>query len=92
MSYYMVSYDLNKIGKNYDGVFQAIKNSSDGGWWHFLDSLWIISSPLTPQQISDNIRAEIDNDDHFIVVEVRNRKQGWLPKKEWEKLNGNVFK
>ncbi|MEK4142133.1 hypothetical protein NST48_14350 [Paenibacillus sp. FSL M7-0547] len=91
MAVYLISYDLNKAGKNYDGVYQAIKDSSTGVWWHYLDSTWIIKSNLTVKQVSDNIRAETDSDDHFIVIEVKNNKQGWLPKKAWDYLNEHIF-
>uniref|UniRef100_UPI003FD8692B hypothetical protein n=1 Tax=Desulfovibrio sp. TaxID=885 RepID=UPI003FD8692B len=38
---YLISYDLNAPGKNYDQLYDAIK--SLGGWWHHLDSTWIVT-------------------------------------------------
>lgn len=29
---YMITYDLNAPGKNYDKVIESIKNASDGAW------------------------------------------------------------
>jgi hypothetical protein len=94
MAVYLISYDLNKKDKNYDGVFQAIKDSSVAGttWWHYLDSTWIIKSNISVQQVYDKIKPETDDNDNFIIIEVINNKQGWLPQKAWDYLNNVIFK
>jgi len=91
MAVYLIGYDLNKSGKDYAGVFKAIKDSSTGEWWHHLDSTWIIKSSLTVNEVSDNIKAETDNDDRFIVIEIKNNKQGWLEQNAWDYLNQSIF-
>jgi hypothetical protein len=93
MSVYLISYDLNKSDKNYDGVYTAIKESSINGstWWHYLDSTWIIKSNLTVNQVSSQIQTQIDANDSFIVIEVINNKQGWLSKEAWDYLNNYIF-
>ncbi|MBU3146838.1 hypothetical protein [Clostridium sp. CF012] len=90
---YLIGYDLNKTDKNYDGVYTAIKESSVSGstWWHYLDSTWIIKSNLTVDQVQEKIKLETDENDHFLVIEVKNNKQGWLPKDAWDYLNNNIF-
>ena len=87
---YLVGYDLNKAGKNYDGVYTAIKESSTA-WWHYLDSTWIIKSNLTVQQVYDKIKPETDDNDRFLVIEVKNNKQGWLTQDAWDHLNDVIF-
>lgn len=87
---YVISYDLNKSGKNYDGVYEAIKKASVY-WLHPLDSTWIIKSNFTANQISDAIKAETDPDDSWIVIEAKNNKQGWLAKDAWDALNNKIF-
>lgn len=90
---YLIGYDLNKADKNYDGVYTAIKESSVNGatWWHYLDSTWIIKSNLTVNQVSDKIKPETDENDRFLVIEVKNNKQGWLTQDAWDYLNDNIF-
>ncbi|MBH0331066.1 SinR [Brevibacillus brevis] len=93
MAVYLISYDLNKSGKDYKGVYEAIKASSVGGntWWHYLDSTWIIKSNLSVQQVYEKIRLHTDSDDFFLVIEVKNNKQGWLPQDAWDYLNNVIF-
>lgn len=94
MSVYLITYDLNAPGKNYDKIFEAIKEASVGGntWWHHLDSTWFIKSNLSVQQVSDKIKTHVDGNDFYIVIEVINNKQGWLPQKAWDYLNDVIFK
>lgn len=91
MAVYLITYDLHKAGQDYEGLYEAIKNSSTGVWSHRLDSTWIIKSNLTVNEVSNNIKAKVDDNDHFLVIEVKNNKQGWLPKEAWNYLNNNVF-
>lgn len=89
---YIISYDLNKSGQNYDGLYDVIKESSDSNrWWHHLDSTWIIKSNLTVGQVSDKIKAQVDDNDFYIVIEIKDNKQGWLPEKAWNYLNNEIF-
>lgn len=89
----LIGYDLNKPAKEYNDVYAAIKASSVDGttWWHFLDSTWIIKSDLTVDDIYSNIKPNIDNNDNLLVIEVKNNKQGWLPKNAWDYLNDTIF-
>ena len=91
MAAYLITYDLNKKDKNYDGVYKAIKNSSDGTWCHPLESTWIIRSSLAVQQISDNIYKEIDSNDKFLVIEVKRNYQGYLDSEIWDYINKEIF-
>lgn len=69
---YFITYDLNKAGKNYEGVYQAIKDASTGAWCHFWESSWLIRSNLiTADIVFDRIRPYLDNDDRCLVVEVK---------------------
>ncbi len=88
---YLISYDLNKSGQDYNSLYQAIKDSSSGQWWHYLDSTWIIKSYLSVQQVSDNIKSKMDGNDSLFVIEVKNNYSGWLPKDAWKYLRENIF-
>lgn len=67
MGTYIIGYDLNKSGKDYDGLIGAIKSLS-GTWWHHLDSTWIVVSDLSAKQIRDALRVHLDSDDELLVV------------------------
>ena len=41
---YMITYDLNKQGKDYQNVIAAIKDASDGCWCHYWESSFLIRS------------------------------------------------
>ncbi len=89
---YMITYDLNKSGKDYNDVFEAIKTASTGAWCHYWDSTWLIKSNYTnANDVSDLITPYLDSDDRLIVIQVENNKQGWLEKKQWDHINNNIF-
>lgn len=89
---YIISYDLNKQGKDYAGVFQAIKDASTGAWWHHLDSTWIIKSTIsTPEGVYDKIKSHLDTNDHIFICELKQNYYGWLKKDAWEYLEKHIF-
>lgn len=88
---YLITYDLNKSDKDYEGVYQAIKDASTY-WCHYWDSSWLIKSNLeTADAVFDKIKPHLDNNDCCFVVEVKNNKQGWLTKEQWESINTKIF-
>lgn len=84
-SVHLVTYDLNKPGQDYPGLYDAIKAQSNGAWWHHLDSTWLIATNRTPSQVKDAIKQVVDSSDSFLVVDItRDTYSGWLPKKAWD--------
>lgn len=63
---YLISYDLNAPGKNYDKLYEAIK--SLGGWWHHLDSVWITTHPGPAADIRNALSKHIDSNDELLIV------------------------
>ena len=88
---YLISYDLNKADKNYTDLYDAIKKASTGAWWHYLDSTWIIKSNLTVADVSNRLKATMDNNDSLLVIEVKNNYAGWLKKEAWDYLRDVIF-
>lgn len=89
---YFITYDLNKDGKDYEGVFQAIKDASDGVWCHYWDSSWLIRSKYeSADSVFEKIKPHLDSDDRCIVIEVKDNKQGWLTQKQWDYINNSIF-
>lgn len=69
MSTFLIGYDLNKKGKNYDGLIEKIKELANG-WWHHLDSTWLINSNLTCAQVRDALKPFLDSDDELLVLNI----------------------
>lgn len=89
---YMITYDLNKSGKDYENVIESIKAASDGVWCSYWKSTYLIRSDYsTADEVSEKITPYLDNDDRLIVIEVVNNKQGWLSNKQWDYINNNIF-
>ncbi len=85
MTVYLISYDLNKSDKNYEGVIKAIKSASTNDiWCKPLKSVFLIHSHLSANQISENIKAQADVNDEWLVIEVNNNSQGWIQKDLWD--------
>jgi hypothetical protein len=88
MTAFSINYDLKAPGRNYNPLYDEIKRSSQ--WWHFLESTWLIATSETIDQISYRLRRHIDKNDFLLVIEIRNNKQGQLPKEAWEWINVHV--
>ena len=89
---YMVTYDLNSEGQNYEDVIQAIKDASNGVWCTYWKSSFLIKSNLkTANEVFAKIKPYVDDNDRLLVIEVQNNKQGWLSEKQWEYINESIF-
>jgi hypothetical protein len=80
---YLVSYDLKIPGRNYEQLYNVLKSSPK--WWHYLDSTWILRTSESMDIWVDRIRAVIDANDHFLIVNItRQPRNGWLPQSAWD--------
>ena len=77
MAIYMVGYDLNKSGKNYDGLIAKIKQIS-ADWWHHLDSTWLISHNGDSVAVRDTLSPYIDKDDELLIVKLAKSDAAWV--------------
>lgn len=91
MAVYMITYDLNSEGQQYDKVIQAIKDASTGAWCTYWKSSYLIKSNLTVNQVSNRITPYLDSNDTMIIVEATKNYQGWLSEKQWKYINENIF-
>lgn len=87
---YMVSYDLNKPGQNYDVLYQKIKDASTGVWCHPMDSTWLIQSNLTPEGVYNEVKSALDSGDLILIAQITQNYYGVLPKDLWEYIK-NMF-
>ncbi len=84
MSVYLVNYDLKRPDQNYPELYEVLKSAS--GWWHYLESLWLLSSEESLETWHARIRSKIDKNDSFIIMKLTPgmQRNGWLPQKAWE--------
>lgn len=70
MRTYLVGYDLNAPGKNYEPLLKALREQFTN-WWHHLDSTWIIKTDLSAMQILNTLTPHIDANDELLVVRLQ---------------------
>ena len=88
---YMITYDLNKSGQEYEKVIEAIKSASTGVWCTYWKSSYLIQSNLTSANaVVEKIAPFIDGNDMLIAIEVTRNYQGMLPKDAWDYIR-NMF-
>jgi hypothetical protein len=68
MPVYIVGYDPNNPGKDYDELIEAIKGY--GTWWHHLDSTWLIVTDQSTAEIRDYVGQFMDQNDELLVVKL----------------------
>lgn len=66
---YVIGYDLNRPHQDYKDLIDAIKALASG-WWHNLDSTWIVRSTLTAVEIRDELAKHIDRNDEILVAQL----------------------
>lgn len=85
----LITYDLNKPGQDYTKLYKSIK--ALGGWWHHLDSTWIVATPLSPAEAWEKLKGSFDASDHCLIIDVSgDGYSGWLPKKAWDWIKQHV--
>lgn len=73
MATYLVGYDLNREGSNYSATNKALINlikEEANGYWHHLDSSWIIVSEKTATQLRNKFKTVLDENDELLVIKV----------------------
>ena len=69
MDTYLITYDLNKPGQEYNELYEKIKDLSSI-WWHHLDSTWLIKHEGPSTVIRDGITPKLDSNDSLLVVKL----------------------
>lgn len=67
MSAFIIAYDLNKQGQNYDCI---IKKLEELGAWHMQQSVWILSSTSSASSIRDALGDCLDKNDRLFVGKI----------------------
>jgi len=53
-----------------------------------VESSWIVKYSGNADSLSGKLRKCLDTNDHILVIKVVNDKQGWVPKSDWNIING----
>ena len=89
MSAFLITYDLNKPGSNYDDLYKLIKGY--GTWCHLVDSTWIVISNGTAQSVYDTLKPALDTGDQVFVVDISGQSHyGWLSRDKWDWIGKHV--
>ena len=64
----LVGYDLIKPGKDYSKLIEHLK--SFDGWWHSLDSTWLVRTTKTASALRDELKSYVDANDRVLVMDV----------------------
>lgn len=89
MKLFAITYDLRKPGRNYNDLYDAIKQvAGDGYWQHPMESFWVVAVSDLSSRDADNLYVEfrkyIDENDSLFVVRIdQGDRQGWMPRSFW---------
>jgi hypothetical protein len=84
---YIINYRLHKPDKDYEALYQAIREIS-GTYWHNTTSSWLVKSQLSAEQIYNLLDPNIDKDDEVAIFRLHGDWYGWLRKDDLEWLEG----
>lgn len=73
----LIAYDVHPaVGLAYENLAQAIQ--STGAWWHHLETVWIVRSEKTPEEIRDVLKVYVGSDDQLLVLDISGSRAGWV--------------
>jgi hypothetical protein len=94
MAVYLVTWDLNKEKPNYAEArkqfiahLERYENKKDAG----LDSVRFVSANLSAEQLSEDLRKKLDDNDRIIVTKLMSGSYyGWLSQDVWDWINARL--
>lgn len=89
---YLITYDLIYPGRNYIAIERVIKGCSINEiCCHPLESVWIIKSALTANQIKEFLIKVTDQNDKFLVAEITKNCDGIMNANDCNFISNNIF-
>lgn len=83
---YLITYDLRNPGRDYTNLYKEIISLSNGAWRHPLESVYLIQSSLSANEIHDSLRKYLDINDIDLVIEITPNFACYLRKEDVEFL------
>lgn len=88
MGVLLVTYDLDEPGKDYKDVIKTIK--SHDGWARLSESCYAIATSKSPQQVFNQLKPYLDDNDNLYVVTLTKPFAGYGPKDVNDWLENNL--
>ena len=85
----LVTYGLNKQGKNYADLFTTLEHLCTS-YIRPLKSVWMLDTEKSVDEVSAVALKVMDTDDTLFVTRLVNDKSGWLSKAHWDWLNSRL--
>lgn len=83
---YIITYDLKKVGQNYDALYKKI--ISLGQTCHALQNLWFLDTNYNVDIIRDTLRTIIDQNDYVFIAQLyRGSYSGYISTEAIDWLN-----
>lgn len=79
---YLIAYDLNKPGQQYQELYAEIKDLGD--WLHCMESVWLVDAYLKEHQIRKRLEACLDANDKLLVAKICKGLEMQLPEEDQE--------
>ena len=86
MANFLITYDLNKSGQDYPGLYKAIKALGEN--IHPLQNVWFVRSTETSGEIRDALQDHVDSNDKIFVTLVSKWSSYRLGSTNADWLNG----
>lgn len=68
MKSYLITFDLNKEGQDYEAIIKRIEGL--GAYRKCLKNTWVVKTSWTAPQICDYLIKQLDKNDSVLVVEL----------------------
>jgi hypothetical protein len=75
MSRCIVGYDLDKPNQDYPHLNRKLKTYA--GWWHCLDSTWLIQTGKSCTAVRDELLTLMDSSSKLLVIDVSGATRAW---------------
>lgn len=85
MKIYLITYDLNKVGQDYDKVINSIKDNFPDNK-PILKSVFLIKTKLENTEAVSKLLKGMDDSDRYFICEVNNKSSDFY----WGRLATNL--
>lgn len=87
-----VTYQLSSPSSfNYEGFYNVLRNAATRGWWHYIDTQWLLDTDFTPEELLVKIGETINTGKDTVLINRVNLENytGWLIPKahDWIKTH-----
>lgn len=89
VKFFAIIYDLRQPGRNYNELYDAIKEmAGEGNWQHPMESFWVVAvsdySYKSTGTMYNFLRQYIDDNDSLFISRIDHTEHhGWMPKSFW---------